>query len=476
MKRIAYILTAFLFLLCACQPTPEKEIVVNRADGTFEELIRITAAPQNEALVTPPADVAGATPRIEAPAAPTAKTTWDAQPIEWAESDDPMITKPSMSQAFPDHWEDTVETSYLPVKIDADIKTNGHPCPVRKVKKHTFTAEEVSRITEEILPQVTAVWNSLDIGKRQYARALQVITEQGMEDFAKQFYEQYRGGNLQEEDFVSTDHVSLGSDRGQTYLCEGNVFAEVWFTENKLLINRVKYAVPQAQESLKTIGYGDGEPVYVNPPITQEQAEETAYRFLERLGMEGYTICARDKAGYYETLTKKEHSQGWIFWLVKSDEYLPVEVTRHGLGSGLFNFSGEGQYSVPWSGEEMILYVDETGVSSLSWSYPVDTVEIINPDVELMTFINLKRQIKQMLRAGLSWMTSEYPFEAVVREMTLSEYIVPVKDELQSAYLIPAWICTVYLYNTNFPSNAPDTFYCIFNAIDGSPISNMSPQ
>lgn len=33
-------------LLCACVPTPEEEVVVNKGDGTFEELIKVTAEPQ----------------------------------------------------------------------------------------------------------------------------------------------------------------------------------------------------------------------------------------------------------------------------------------------------------------------------------------------------------------------------------------------------------------------------------------------
>ena len=52
MKRII-ILCLSLALLLACVPTPEEEFVVNKGDGTLEEIIHATAAPDgdvNEAL------------------------------------------------------------------------------------------------------------------------------------------------------------------------------------------------------------------------------------------------------------------------------------------------------------------------------------------------------------------------------------------------------------------------------------------
>ena len=77
MKRIAMILLSFLLLL-ACVPTPEEEFVVNKGDGTLEEIIHATAIPDSE----PDGDVIEALPGATkapaqvttAPEAPAART------------------------------------------------------------------------------------------------------------------------------------------------------------------------------------------------------------------------------------------------------------------------------------------------------------------------------------------------------------------------------------------------------------------
>lgn len=61
-KKILLILAA-AFLLCACQPTPEQEIVVNQGDGGFERILAEAQACERsgEATHTTPAPSVGAT-------------------------------------------------------------------------------------------------------------------------------------------------------------------------------------------------------------------------------------------------------------------------------------------------------------------------------------------------------------------------------------------------------------------------------
>ena len=50
-SAVLWLLIAVLFLLCACQPTPEREFVVNKGDGAAEEKIQATDAGQATASV-----------------------------------------------------------------------------------------------------------------------------------------------------------------------------------------------------------------------------------------------------------------------------------------------------------------------------------------------------------------------------------------------------------------------------------------
>ncbi len=83
MKRIAMILLSFALLL-ACVPTPEEEFVVNKGEGTLEEIIHATAIPDSE----PNGDVIEALPgATKAPAqATTAPEAPAVRTYSWKDS------------------------------------------------------------------------------------------------------------------------------------------------------------------------------------------------------------------------------------------------------------------------------------------------------------------------------------------------------------------------------------------------------
>ena len=73
MKRLLVILFA-LALLLACVPTPEEEFVVNKSDGTIEEIIHATAAPDGDVIEALSGETKAPAQETTAPEAPAVRT------------------------------------------------------------------------------------------------------------------------------------------------------------------------------------------------------------------------------------------------------------------------------------------------------------------------------------------------------------------------------------------------------------------
>ncbi len=440
MKRIIIV-----FLLCAlllaCQPTPEEEFVVNKGDGTFEERIQVTAAPQ-EATETVP------------------DTT--------RQPDAPAI----VDEAIPESWVDGFETAGMQVPIEAQIRTNGHPCPICKVKRHAIQTDEMQRIASSMLPPVNAVWNSTSHSKQEYEQALASLSAQGLTQLAKDTFQEMNENSFPDEDWKPASEVMIDSGvREVSFRCENGQIASVQCYGNSLCIDAHRHAIAYSADLLAIDGYYENQgPVHIEPKISREKAEETLYAFLEQNGFSGYLVCNADKASYFDNLGMTEYSQGWNFRLVNAGVYIPIDLEKGGLGS-IFRLENGDAYSSPWHPESMVAYVSEYGVESFGWYDPTETVEVINPDVQLLGFSEMQKRIKNMLCAGLSWMgdlKAPYADTPVIKELILTQTLVPVKNERDAAYLMPTWVVVSDWYGPNGVCSYRD--YCCFNAVDGSPI------
>ena len=453
MKRLLVIFLSFALLL-ACAPTPEEAFVVNKGDGTFEELIRVTAAPE----------------RVEPAAENTAP---EAEKTPKPEGFDAPIVKPAESTEVPAHWDGRIETQFFTIRIDADIRSNGHPCPVRKVCRHTFTVPELSKLASAMLPQVDAVWNSDMPSRQEYEAAIASLSGRSMEDKAKDTYLEMQSiADLPDEQFSPTAEIGgAGESMRQTYHCANGRYAAVSGFSDSILINASRHATIHGEEMLKIEGhYIDEGPVFLTVGMSQEQAEDVLYAFLSSVGLNGYSVCAAEKASYYDTIALEEIDRGWYFRLVNANEYAAVETQRNGIGGGLFRYDEQAQYSAPWPNETMLVFVGEQGVQHFAWTNPLEVTEIVNPDVQLLSFVEMQSRMQNFLRIGISYMTKQYAAEGKLSKVVLGQLLVPVKDEPGRAYLIPAWICEIEMYDIFSGGYSYSEFVC-FNAVDGSPIS-----
>ena len=144
MKRITGILLS-LFLLLACVPTPEEEVVLNKTEGRLEAAITETTplpAYQTEEVVLQPNRTESEVPQGS-----------DPQP-----TDEPRGTLRAALSA-PEHYTDSVEGKVyggmLQIEIDADIEVpNVSAVPVFSVQIKTFSPEEKEKIAKKIRKKI----------------------------------------------------------------------------------------------------------------------------------------------------------------------------------------------------------------------------------------------------------------------------------------------------------------------------------
>ncbi len=441
MKKHTLIICLFIFVIMntACQPTPTEEIVVNKGDGSFEDLILVTANPNVP----------------------------QEHPSTNSDNADSLIEETALT------WDDYVESANLVIPIHAEIITNGHPCPIRKAIRHSFVAEEVVAVAEAMIPDVNAYWNSTDISRQEYEEALASLSSQGYVETAKEVFDIMSTESIPDEEFTPINSVIIGSNhRSQTYLYRTDKYATINYQDNRLIIDTRRHAVVHTAELLATDGHFEGQgPISLSPPITRESAQSMLVAFLDKIGLDGYIVCDAEEASYYGIINRTEYSQGWYFALVHTNEYIPIDLQKNGLGT-TFRYDSNDIYNAPWHNESMYAYVDESGVASFGWYDPVEVVEIINSDVEILPLDVIKVRIKNMLSVGLSWLSDlrvPYGETGVVRKLVLTQTIIPVKNEFDAAYLMPTWVVVTDWYGPAGIYNYTD--YTCFNAVDGSPIS-----
>ena len=446
-KVVALIITPIILCLFACQPTPEQEYVVNKGDGSFEELIKVTAAPQKE------------------------EDAVEVTENHLGELQDPAdeITE---TGTLPATWEDLIETPNYRIVIDATIEANGHPYPIRKVQRYIIKPEEIEAIANEMLPSVNAVWNSTEISRQEYENALALLSAAGRTEEAKDVFELLQDNTIPIEQFQIISGLQItDSDYNQTIRYGNNQTATVNCRGDSLQINSRRHAIVHTSELLARDGHYEGQgPIHISPTISQTDAEALMYGFLKKVGLTGYQVSDFDTASYYGLVDETEYSQGWYFYLVNANEYIPVEMQRHGVGS-IFQYNSKDSYCAPWLIESMCAYVSENGVEFFSWYNPTEMIELTNPDVQLLSFDELQIRIKNMLSAGLSWMANlEAPYgeTPTVSRLVLTQTLVPVKNERTSAYLMPTWVVVTDWYGPTGVCSYTD--YNCFNAVDGSPI------
>ena len=433
MKRLLLILLS-LALLLACVPTPEEEFVVNKADGRAEQKLNEVQA-----------------------------------------SDAPRT-----GQFFPDRWEEeeTLLNNVIRMGVNAEItqKADGR-YPVFRTRYTEMTKDEAARMLSAILPkpvsscervQTKAYWTEelkkyLEYVEERRQWLVDGIPDLGDGDYSipddrevEQTIEQYRERIENAPDELEQHPVSDFSDlsRTQCYLLENGETVQTQFRGTTLWFSRIVSGDDEVRilksYELDELRFDDFDwlaDAYAEPTMTREAAEAILWNGLEKMGFSGFTIHAAYPAdallihmgpGYDDDPTAEFHSSGWSFRLRRNYGDYPGFIQY--MSPSELNYPGGAEVFIePLFDERIDVYIDENGMEYFWYGVKKEVVGIVNPDVDLLSFDELKTRIMNAFAAVLpgSFLT-QHSSQFEIYRMVLSTYTVREKDS-DTVLEMPCW-------------------------------------
>lgn len=146
--------------------------------------------------------------------------------------------------------------------------------------------------------------------------------------------------------------------------------------------------------------------------------------------------------------------------------------------------------------ERIIILIDDLGINSFSWYRPMNIVSKESDHVTLMPFDEVKSRIEQQLKVQTIWDETEEGVDRrrlEISKLILSYLLVEKKDNRDSYYLLPVWnVCGNMYYHyeegkgkgwqldennercVSSPQPCEDASIMTINAVDGSVISRQN--
>lgn len=466
-KITSLLLVILLLVLTACQPTPESEVVVNKGDGVFEQKIEEAKKEQNSAEKT----------ETEAPCA----------------SSEPAPTEMPVYE-FESHWTDTVSLKNFNVDIDVDVEApTVANFPVYRVKAGQFVPddERIKTVCNVLMGEVVAV-RAGEITLQDLKEQLEQL-QLGQYDAQTETWQPYdketykmRAGEIMKEmeiapdenDFVFVSSIQMDTlPTAMTYRTQDGSLWIVDCSDNGVSISRYLRSTRQPERWVVTGHAISGEKkgtTLQNVSCTEEEARRFAMDFIESVHIGEMDISSMEKGRMVDLDTLEVLKEGWI-----------VECARTGGSCGAVNYRyvskgaslryNDDAYSAGLSAESIVLFVDDKGVASFSWSSPLEIVKTEVENVEILPFEQAQELMKQAMFNGLSWTGNKERGSAYrgvyVLRVALSYCFTPVKDSPEEYYFTPTWFVFMQFYDR--PADASKIGFAI-NAVDGTRIDLSS--
>ena len=405
------------FLLGACQPTPEKEIVVNKNDGALESAIVASAQP-------------GENPATE------------------------------------ERWQDEFSRKNFTVTVDAKIVTpETDSIPLYHIRSLAFTQEKLEKFTEVFFGD-RELYKYEEYTEEDYEDAL-IYAKQTLEKMIQGDPSVIDPGEPLEDQIANMEQEVKAAEERLAAAPEDNVGEKVTvgFEEDEYG-NILFEACAEVDGALAQI-YVDNniddipgrsamsfdrnidervgeEPANGEPSISLEEAETEARALLEKLGagevvLENAFVVKGGKDHYLHHLTFARTYDGIPMTLVQG-------VTEH-MDE---NYDGSGEeYSRQFDTEQIDIVIDENGVDSVAWKFPCEVLELVNENVPVKSLEEVKETFEDYIFFVKRISTEDIKKEVNIYEVRLSYALLRIKDGPEGEfYTAPVWDfigdCTQY--------------------------------
>lgn len=450
MKRILAVAFGFFLILCGCQPTPPKDVVVNKNENVLEETIKKSPAPIEEYKV----------PAVwNETIALNSKLLLEINvPVEIGESNEHPVYSVSytnMSGEFLYQWINAVFPNVFEIR-DQEYSREELENQLLEIARGTFDHVDENGVT---------IWEPYEESELENLKEtimLQINT------LPKELtYQSFTASNIA---LRGTSAVLRETDGTQVWMKRGT-YDE--FGGNTVILSTRRNAHIQLKQWVMQ-EHGDllgGSWTTTEFGITQQEAENQAELVLSRYGRTDFKLASVQEArsiGSYPPWDKVD-TTGW---------YLVYTPTLHGTVAADYNMYDEGplvlheQFSKGWQQENIRFYISNKGIEQVTYGFPYIVRQTENSNVALLPFSEVQGHIRDMMKYALAWTESKdvnaYGIgnRIIITRVALTTALVPIKNDRQYAMLIPTW--AVFYITEHGTKVYDDENVLLINAIDGS--------
>ena len=458
--RIVSAIVACMILVCcfttACQPTPEKPIVINKNDGKLEEsIVQAGSAGKeenSEAIVNSiPERWMGEYTEEDG----SIRFVVDA-PIEGAD----LEKYPVVEACAADFSEEQLARFMDYFVGDKKLFVNGET--KRDVGRQLIDAKQGTEVDGEIVPPEP---------DDPYIKALEEKLAQ-MPDDGRYYYDEPKLELTQYGIMQLNAGIELGNGEDATLLIEASGNGQVASCFNYSRGNVIGEATAAMNEmTLKA------------PLITKEDAVGTAEEALAQLGITDMKLATVYQAelvpnGYFAGSYSTYASAG--YGMIFKRELHGMRMTDYSEeGSYSYSMGSESEeyqpaYRAPWYPEQISIYVDENGIQQFVYSNHIEETELLAENVQLMDFEEAaERAVKQLYYQNAHSYGYHEQTQVNIERVVLGGTLINKKNELDKAMIVPAYHIFYQEEFTLQGRTEPfvgNSGVIVINAIDGSVI------
>ncbi len=447
-------------LLGACQATPAEEPIVSKEDGVYE--IKLEQA------------------RAE----------------EQTQAQDPVAVATPVPRVYIDdkHWAEDIALKNFTFRIDLDVEAAASGAfPVYSVTAANFEEndERLTCILDYFLKDVVAMRQGAPT-REDYNKEIEMLLRGVFDDESGTYIapdqEEVQGevdellkaaaSAPSEDEFSPAQSWSdLRIPSSLAYRLGNQDVWDIQLEPTFLRISKLPIGVIQPERWALAGTALPNEPAgteFHNIKRSQEDAQAIVSEFGATI-LNGFIISSIEKGRIVDSLSCETLTEGWIVECVRScGDCLPFTYQRYKEGNTL-RFSDEA-YAASLPLETVSVFVDETGICSLSWTNPLKIEEQATSTIELLPYDKAQEIIRQAIKNSLSWSGDNEHGSGLgdgkVTRVILSSCYIPQKDSPDHFYLTPTWF--VLLGFDKFLSRGVPEQAIAINAVDGSRIEIKS--
>jgi len=470
MKKLIVELVAFFLIVSftvSCNPTPEKQIIINKNDRKFEEKLKTTPSNQNY-LEIPEIITDNFYSKdgkvniiINAKTSIPNTKTYPVVTVVPKELSSALVEKIAGKLFDGNVYDDAIDIN-TKSNIESQIIKLKEEINNLKNSNQDFNNSGAIIDPESIDEEISNLESQINELEKEYSSAPEYIEKKTTNfKFKKNeetgYYEMNLDGKTSTGD-LSKLFGSYSNDLKRYILSfssnKGSYMLEEEYTNQKL------------QD--------------VN--LTKEEAEKKAFNLIKEIGLDnmqniGLYIgnhVGKNKPPDVSTLDIRNNSQCYIFFFAPSINNIPQTFVGGYEGTTTYASNNQGKYSFPWDPEIIEMRINDSGVFYFKWTNPGIIKDTLNSNVQLLQFSEIKKIfIQQMQIKKVDQLVHNADTKKTIiniNKISLGMMRIAKKDNQEEYLIIPVWdfLGNYIDEKGKIINNEVAYSFLTINAIDGS--------